>query len=66
MEKLRYHRYLELVAVIVEELGEAVQAGNNYFWKGQGDLETVWREFRDMRSPLDELIRRLEAAKEAT
>jgi len=61
---MNYQRYLELIAVILEEFGEAVQAGNNYFWKGQGDLEAVWREFRDMRSPLDELIRRLETAKE--
>lgn len=56
-KKAQYIRTLELISVISEEWGEAIQSINNYNWKGGKleDIENAIEELQQMRSPMFEL-----------
>lgn len=47
----RYIRILELLSVISEEWGEAIQASNNHIWKGES-IDLILEELNDIKSPL--------------
>lgn len=59
-----YIRILELISIVVEEVGEMTQSSNNFLFKGDiSELTNAIKEGNQIFSPLLELIATLESTK---
>ena len=59
-----YIRILELISIVVEEVGEMTQSSNNFLFKGDlSELTNAIKEGNQIFSPLLELIATLESTR---